>query len=219
MLNECRKALRITTEAYDGELCSLMDAGARDLAIAGVTLPGTVSFTLVSTTVGTSTVTYYQDDSTLADALVARAIFTYTRMHFGSPSDFGPRMFVTTGRGSDADTICTPSPFGGASAITVRSKTWFHFLNSVNFVPARRATWRRSVASTIAFARIACRPLRFTTTTPHTFPSASLMTSQAYVQVRNGMSRSSMKRSNAFFTTKGDMSPKGIAGFPAPSVR
>lgn len=88
MLNECRKALRITTEAYDGELCSLMDAGARDLAIAGVTLPGTVSFTLVSTTVGTSTVTYYQDDSTLADALVARAIFTYTRMHFGSPSDF-----------------------------------------------------------------------------------------------------------------------------------
>ena len=88
MLNECRKALRITTEAYDGELCSLMDAGARDLAIAGVTLPGTVSFTLVSTTVGTSTVTYYQDDSTLHDALVARAIFTYTRMHFGSPSDY-----------------------------------------------------------------------------------------------------------------------------------
>lgn len=92
MLSECRKALRITTEAYDGELCSLMDAGARDLAIAGVQLPGTVSFTLVSTTTGTGnnqvTETYYRDDSTLTDALAMRAIFTYVRMHFGSPDDW-----------------------------------------------------------------------------------------------------------------------------------
>ena len=88
MLNECRQALRITTEAYDGELCSLMDAGARDLKIAGVELPGTVSFQLVTSTVGTATTSYYQDDSTLKDALVMRAIFTYTRMHFGSPDDY-----------------------------------------------------------------------------------------------------------------------------------
>jgi hypothetical protein len=88
MLNECRQALRITTEAYDGELCSLMDAGARDLTIAGVKLPGTVSFQLVTSTVGTVTTSYYQDDSTLTDALVMRAIFTYTRMNFGSPEDF-----------------------------------------------------------------------------------------------------------------------------------
>ena len=92
MLSECRKALRITTEAYDGELCSLMDAGARDLAIAGVQLPGTVSFTLVSTTTGTGndqvTETYYRDDSTLTDALAMRAIFTYVRMHFGIPDDW-----------------------------------------------------------------------------------------------------------------------------------
>ena len=88
MLNECRQALRITTTAYDGELCSLMDAGARDLAIAGVKLPGTVSFQLVSSTVGTVTTSYWQDDSTLKDALVMRAIFTYTRMLFGSPDDY-----------------------------------------------------------------------------------------------------------------------------------
>ena len=88
MLQECRQALRITTEAYDGELCLLMDAGAKDLEVAGVKLPGTVSFQLVSTTVGTVTTSYYQDDSTLKDALVMRAIFTYARMNFGSPDDF-----------------------------------------------------------------------------------------------------------------------------------
>ena len=88
MLNECRMALRITTEAYDGELCRLMDAGARDLSIAGVRIPGTVSFQLVSSTVGTVTTTYWQADSTLTDALVARAIFTYARMHFRSPDDY-----------------------------------------------------------------------------------------------------------------------------------
>lgn len=88
MLKECRQALRITTEAYDGELCSLMDAGAKDLTIAGVVLPGTVSFELVSQTVGQATVTYWQDNSTLADALVMRAIFTYVRLNFGSPDDF-----------------------------------------------------------------------------------------------------------------------------------
>ena len=78
MLNECRQALRIKTEAYDGELCSLMDAGARDLAIAGVKLPGTVAFQLVTS----GQTSHYQDDSTLTDALVMRAIFTYTKMHF-----------------------------------------------------------------------------------------------------------------------------------------
>lgn len=88
MLNECRTALRITTTAYDGELCSLMDAGARDLEVAGVLLPGTVSFHLVTSTVGTVTTSYWQDDSNLKDALVMRAIFTYARMHFGSPDDY-----------------------------------------------------------------------------------------------------------------------------------
>ena len=34
MLEECRKALRITETDYDTELCRLMDAGARDLKLA-----------------------------------------------------------------------------------------------------------------------------------------------------------------------------------------
>ena len=85
MLNECRTALRITTEAYDGELCSLMVAGARDLTIAGVRLPGMVSFSQVTTSAGG---TQWQDISTLRDPLAMRAVLTYVRMHFGSPDDY-----------------------------------------------------------------------------------------------------------------------------------
>ena len=79
MLNECKLALRVTAAAYEPELCSLMEAGARDLEIAGVVLPGTVAFSVTGAGM--------QDDSTLTDALVMRAIFTYVRMHFGSPAD------------------------------------------------------------------------------------------------------------------------------------
>lgn len=80
MLKECKLALRITADAYDGELCSLMDAGAKDLTIAGIELPGTVSFTVTNQGI--------TDSSTLTDALCQRAIFTYVRMHFGSPDDY-----------------------------------------------------------------------------------------------------------------------------------
>lgn len=80
MLKECKLALAITTTAYDGELCSLMDAGARDLEIAGITLPGTVAFTMSNHGI--------VDSSTLTDALCMRAIFTYVRMYFRSPDDY-----------------------------------------------------------------------------------------------------------------------------------
>ena len=80
MESECKKALRITATAYDGELCSLMDAGAMDLAIAGIELPGTVDFQMTNHGI--------VDASTLTDALCMRAIFTYVRMHFGSPDDY-----------------------------------------------------------------------------------------------------------------------------------
>ena len=80
MLKECKLALRITATAYDGELCSLMDAAAHDLTIAGVVLPGTVAFTMTKQGI--------TDTSTLTDALCQRAIFTYVRMHFGSPNDY-----------------------------------------------------------------------------------------------------------------------------------
>ena len=84
MLNECRKALRITTEAYDGELCSLMEAGAADLRIAGVRIPGSVAFSETVTSAGSS----WNDLSSLEDRIVQRAIFTYVRMNFGSPDDY-----------------------------------------------------------------------------------------------------------------------------------
>ena len=80
MLTECKIACRVTAAAFEPELCSLMDAAARDLQIAGVVLPGTVSFA--------ATENGMQDNSTLTDALVMRAIFTYVRMHFGSPPDY-----------------------------------------------------------------------------------------------------------------------------------
>jgi len=80
MLNECKQALRITATVYDGELCSLMDAGAKDLTIAGVVLPGTVAFQNTNQGI--------VDSSTLTDALCMRAIFTYVRMNFGSPDDY-----------------------------------------------------------------------------------------------------------------------------------
>lgn len=80
MLKECKLALRVTAEGYEPELCSLMDAAAKDLTIAGVVLPGTVSFA--------ATEQGMQDSSTLTDALVQRAIFTYVRAHFGSPDDY-----------------------------------------------------------------------------------------------------------------------------------
>ena len=80
MLNEAKLAMRISTDAYDGEIAELLDAGARDLEIAGVVLPGTVSFAMTENGI--------QDNSTLADSLCKRAIITYARMHFGSPDDY-----------------------------------------------------------------------------------------------------------------------------------
>ena len=80
MLKECKLALRITATAYDGELCSLMDAAAHDLTIAGVVLPGTVAFEQTNKGI--------TDNSTLTDALCQRAIFTYVRLNFGSPDDY-----------------------------------------------------------------------------------------------------------------------------------
>ena len=80
MLSECKLALRITATVYDAELCSLMDAAAKDLAIAGVQLPGTVSFAMTQSGIS--------DTSTLTNALCQRAIFTYVRMYFGSPDDY-----------------------------------------------------------------------------------------------------------------------------------
>lgn len=84
MLNECKQALRIKTDAYNDELGSLMKAAVMDLEIAGVIVPGTVAISSTVTTAGTS----WTDTSSLKDPLVMRAVFTYVRAHFGSPADY-----------------------------------------------------------------------------------------------------------------------------------
>jgi hypothetical protein len=81
MLKEAKLAMAITTNAYDGEIADLLDAGAHDLSIAGIVLPGTVSFTVADSNI-------VIDESSLQDRLVMRAIITYARMHFRNPDDY-----------------------------------------------------------------------------------------------------------------------------------
>lgn len=79
MLNEVKKALRISTDLYDTELAQLINAAVIDLKIVGVPVEG------VSVTVSGDTVT---DTSTITDAQLIRAIVMYVRKMFGSPDDF-----------------------------------------------------------------------------------------------------------------------------------
>ena len=81
MLKEAKKALRVTIDNFDTEIASLLMAGANDLAIAGVQLPGTVSFTIGTNDAVT-------DVSTLTDALAMRAVITYAAMRFGNPPNY-----------------------------------------------------------------------------------------------------------------------------------
>ena len=56
-------ALRITTNSFDDEIESLLDAALLDMGVAGV-VPSEM------------------------DALVQQAAITYVRMHFGQPDDY-----------------------------------------------------------------------------------------------------------------------------------
>ena len=81
MLKEAKKALRVTASYYDSEIAHLLMSGANDLTIAGVTLPGTVSFTIGTNDAVT-------DTNTLTDHLAMRAIITYAAMRFGNPPNY-----------------------------------------------------------------------------------------------------------------------------------
>ncbi len=81
MLSETKTALRITTDAYDTEIASLLSAAARDLEIAGVIIPGAVDIYFDAQTGA-------DDQSDITDPLITRAMITYVRMHFGSPADY-----------------------------------------------------------------------------------------------------------------------------------
>ena len=64
MLEAVKLALRITTDAFDSELCDLVQAALADMGIAGVT------------------------NEDITDPLVKRAAITYVKMHFGQPDEY-----------------------------------------------------------------------------------------------------------------------------------
>ena len=63
MLANCKTAMRITTDAFDDEITSYINAAELDLGIAGVVYEA-------------------------VDDLVQKAIITYVRMSFGNPPNY-----------------------------------------------------------------------------------------------------------------------------------
>ena len=63
MLGKVKTALRVTTDAFDGELSDLISAAVADLQLAGITEPDTTQ------------------------PLITRAVITYCKLHFGEPAD------------------------------------------------------------------------------------------------------------------------------------
>lgn len=59
-----KTALRISTDVFDDELGSLIDAAILDLGVAGVVVPASI------------------------DAIVNLAVITYCKMNFGLPEDY-----------------------------------------------------------------------------------------------------------------------------------
>lgn len=64
MIEAVKLAMGITTDAYDEEIQSLIDAALLDLGVAGV------------------------DNTLTSDKMIQRAVITYCRMMFHSPADF-----------------------------------------------------------------------------------------------------------------------------------
>ena len=63
-LDTVKLALRVTTDAFNSEISDLMEEGARDLGIAGIT------------------------ETSFSDPLVRRAVITYCKMNFGQPDEY-----------------------------------------------------------------------------------------------------------------------------------
>lgn len=63
-LTEVKTALRISTNDFDDEILAIMDAGQKDLGIAGVVIPET------------------------NNNLVNLAVITYVKAHFGNPENY-----------------------------------------------------------------------------------------------------------------------------------
>ena len=63
LLDNCKMALRVTTNSYDNEINAYIDSAKLDLKIAGV-------------------------ETATPDPLVNKAIMTYVRMSFGAPANY-----------------------------------------------------------------------------------------------------------------------------------
>lgn len=63
LLDKCKMAMRVSTDAYDDEINEYIEAARLDLDIGGVA--------------------YAEEDS-----LVVKAIITYVRMSFGAPANY-----------------------------------------------------------------------------------------------------------------------------------
>ena len=66
MIEKVKLALRITTDDFNDELNDLIEAAMLDLNLAGVN----------------------NEDVSLSNPLVGRAVITYCKMHFGQPDDY-----------------------------------------------------------------------------------------------------------------------------------
>ena len=64
LISAAKLALRITTDAFDSEIESLLNAALLDMGVAGVEVPEQL------------------------DALVKLAAITYVKMNFGQPDDY-----------------------------------------------------------------------------------------------------------------------------------
>lgn len=70
MLAAVKKALCLTTDAYDDELSDLIAAAIEDLRLAGIIIDGPDA------------------NGDISDSLIRQAVKTYVRCHFKSPDDF-----------------------------------------------------------------------------------------------------------------------------------
>lgn len=68
MVDRVKKALRLTTDVFDGELQDLIDAAAADLGLAGIT------------------------QTQQNDPLIRRAVITYCKLHFGDHPEEADRL-------------------------------------------------------------------------------------------------------------------------------
>lgn len=64
LVEKTKKALRVSTTAFDDQISDLLDSALLDLGVAGVEIPESI------------------------DALVSTAAISYVRIHFGSPDDY-----------------------------------------------------------------------------------------------------------------------------------